>query len=94
MLNAGIYVSENSDSLFSAYKIKIFVKETDKSYKLKLIEFDSRYAGDHMKLVFNDKGKATIEKDKSRHTIRIWGENDFTIYPFRAGIPFYFRKES
>lgn len=94
MLNAGIYVSENSDSLFSAYKIKISVKETDKSYKLELIEFDSRYAGDHMKLVFNDKGKATIGKDRSQHAMRIWGENDFTIYPFRAGIPFYFRKES
>ncbi len=26
--------------------------------------------------------------------MRIWGDDDFTIYPFQAGIPFYFRFKS
>ena len=94
MLNPGIYVAEHNNSMFDEYRIKISVKETEKSYIFQLIKFESRYSADHMKLVFNGKDKAVIKKDRSQHTMRVWGDNCFTIYPFRAGIPFYFKKES
>lgn len=33
-----------------------------------------------------------IKKEKSQHSMNVWSDNDFTIYPFRAGIPFHFEK--
>ena len=71
--------------------ITISVKSTPKRYVLTLIEDKSRFKDGHIKMLF-DKGKtATIGKDKpSRHAIIDWGDDSFTIYPFRNGIPFYF----
>ena len=71
---------------FDIIDITISVKST-----LTLIEDKSRFKDGHIKMLF-DKGKtATIGKDKpSRHAIIDWGDDSFTIYPFRNGVPFYF----
>lgn len=38
--------------------------------------------------------RIVLPKDKPcRHAMRVWSDHDFTIYPFQAGVPFYFEKE-
>lgn len=95
MLKPGRYVAENDDSWISRYRIVMEVKETEKSYIFKLVEYDNRYGYDHIKTMFNGKERKTISKDKpSGHAMRVWDEGSFTIYPFQAGIPFYFELEA
>lgn len=36
---------------------------------------------------------ANVESKPCRHAMRVWSDHDFTIYPFQAGVPFYFEKE-
>lgn len=91
MLKAGRYVAENNDNYLSRYKIVMDVKETEKSFIFKLVEYDNRYGYDHMQLLFKDSDKAIVRKYKSGHAMRVWDDNSFVIYPFQAGIPFYFR---
>ncbi len=44
--------------------------------------------------MFNGKMRKIIRKDKpSGHAMRVWGDDNFTIYPFQVGIPFYFKLE-
>lgn len=94
MLKTGRYVAENNDSWMSRYRIVMEVKETQKSYIFKLVEYDNRYGYDHLKLMFNGKERKTIRKGKNGgNIVRVWGDKDFTIYPFQAGIPFYFKLE-
>ena len=94
MLKPGRYVAENNDSYLSRYKIVMDVKETEKSYVFTMVEYDNRYGHDHIATMFKGKTRKTIRKDKpSGHAMRVWGDNSFTIYPFQAGIPFYFRLE-
>lgn len=91
MLKSGIYEATKDEGMFDRYSIKMKVKETDKSYILELLEFDSNYPPAHMELLFKDKKKVIIHKNKGGHAMRVWGDDNFTIYPFQAGIPFYFR---
>lgn len=95
MLKPGRYVTENKNgSWIYRYRIVMEVKETEKSYVFKLVEYDNRYGYDHIERMFNGKERKTIRKDKPcGHTIRVWGDNNFTIYPFQVGIPFYFKLE-
>ena len=95
MLKPGRYVTENKNgSWIYRYRIVMEVKETEKSYVFKLVEYDNRYGYDHIERMFNGKERKTIRKDKPcGHTIRVWGDDSFTIYPFQVGIPFYFKLE-
>ena len=94
MLKPGRYVAENNDSWHSRCRIVMEVKETEKSYVFKLVEYDNRYGYDHIKTMFNGKKRKTIRKDKpSGHAMQVWGDDNFTINPFQAGIPFYFKLE-
>lgn len=95
MLKPGRYVTENKNgSWIHRYRIVMEVKETEKSYVFKLVEYDNRYGYDHIERMFNGKERKTIRKDKPcGHAMRVWGDDSFTIYPFQAGIPFYFKLE-
>lgn len=94
MLKPGRYVAENNDNWIDRYRIVMEVKETEKSYCFKMVECDNRYGYDHIKMMFDGKERKTIRKDKPcSHAMLVWGDKNFTIYPFRAGIPFYFRLE-
>ena len=102
MLRSGLYKSEQDGNVFDYYKIIIEVKETEKSFVFTLIEFDTQYGATQMENLFQrrwneeareyipNKRKVTIKKDKGGHAIRIWGEDNFTFYPYQAGVPFYF----
>lgn len=95
MLKPGLYVAENNDGTYlDRYRIVMEVKETEKSYCFKIVEYDNRYGYNHIAIMFKGKERKTIRKDKpSGHAMRVWGDDSFTIYPFQAGIPFYFRLE-
>lgn len=88
MLISGQYKA-TEDGMFG-YEIIISVKETEKSYILNLINNNSRYSPAHIDMLFAKSNRVKIDKEKSQHAMRVWSDKDFTIYPFRAGIPFYF----
>lgn len=88
----GRFLSENSDDWLNAFHIVMDVKETDKSYILQLIEFDSRYSATHISLLFSKSKRVVLSKSKGGHAIRKWCDGTFTFYPFQAGIPYYFKR--
>jgi len=89
MLISGQYMA-TEDGMFG-YEIIISVKETEKSYILTLINNNSRYSPAHIDMLFKDSNKIKIDKGKHQHAMQVWSAKDFTIYPFRAGIPFWFK---
>ena len=91
MLN-GLYQCTKNWQGNNEYDIKVRVKETEKSYSMQLVENNSRYSPGHIDRLFSKKDKIMIKKEKSQHSMNVWSDNDFTIYPFRAGIPFHFEK--
>ncbi len=94
MLKPGRYKAEQDGDIFHAYRYVMEVKETEKSYVFKLVEVVNRYADDQIEHIFGKNGRAVLRKDKpSRHAMRVWGDDNFTIYPYQAGIPFYFKLE-
>lgn len=91
MLKTGLYVSENDESIFDAYIIKMNVKETDKSFIFELVSFDSHYSGVHIETLFKKSKRVVLRKNKGGHAIRIWGNDNFTFYPYQAGVPYFFK---
>ncbi len=91
MLKRGIYRAENDDDIFTEYEIVMEVKETDKSFIFKLIKLDSRYNADHIRLLFSKSNRVVVRKQCGGHVMRIWDDDEFTFYPYQAGIPFYFK---
>ena len=91
MLKAGLYIAENHENIWNAFVAKMKVKETEKSYIFELVELETRYAAAHLEMLFKDKKKVVLRKDKGGHAMRVWGEDNFTIYPYQAGIPYFFK---
>lgn len=92
MLKPGIYVAEGGDHYLDYYKITMEVKESEKSYIFRLFELKSRYSADHIKMLFKNGERAVISKSKGGHAMRVWSDEDFTIYPYQAGIPYWFQR--
>lgn len=91
MLKTGLYVSKNDEGIFDAYTIKMKVRETEKSYIFELVSFDSQYSGVHMETFFKESKRAVLRKNKGGHAIRVWGDDNFTFYPYQAGTPYFFK---
>ena len=90
-LKNGIYKAEHNNSIFDKYRIVVNVRETEKSFIFELLEFDSVYSPAPMEEFFRKSKRVVLRKNKGGHAIRIWNYKNFTLYPFQAGIPFYFR---
>ena len=88
----GRYLAENKDDFLKAYHIVVDVKETDKSYIMQLVEFNSRYSASHISLLFSKSKRVVLSKKKGGFAIRSWSDDSFTFYPFQAGTPYYFEK--
>lgn len=73
--------------------ILISVTETTKAYTFNLLENSTRLDYDHFIMLFKNSNTIRINKGKSPHAIITWEDGNFTIYPYRAGIPFLFQKE-
>ena len=80
----GRYLAENKDDFLKAYHIVMDVKETDKSYIMQLIEFNSRYSASHISLLFSKSKRVLLSKKRGGFSIKNWGDNTFTFYPFCA----------
>lgn len=94
MLRPGRYKAEHDGDIFHAYRYIMEVKDTEKSYIFKMVETSNRYASDQIETMFNGRSKVVLRKDKPcRHAMRVWSDHDFTIYPYQAGVPFYFQLE-
>lgn len=93
MLRQGLYVAENDENIWNAYRIEMRVKETEKSYIFELVSFKSRYGASQMEDFFRKAKKVTLRKNKGGHAMRVWGEDNFTFYPYQVGTPYYFRLE-
>lgn len=91
-LTPGLYKAVNGDSIFDEYEITMQVKETEKSYIFQLVDFKSRYSAAHIEMLFKKSKRVVIRKDKGGHAMRVWSDHDFTIYPFQAGVPYWFEK--
>jgi len=88
---AGIYKAENNDSIWDSYSVKMHVKETDKAYIFQLIDLDTLYSAAHIEMMFKRSKRFVLKKNRGGHAMRIWSDGDFTIYPYQAGIPYYFK---
>ena len=85
----GLYRCDKRSQLYHEHTT-IEVKETDKTYIFKLVDHNWRYSFGHVENMFKDKLRVVIKKNKSAHAIQRWNDGSFTLYPYRAGIPFYF----
>ena len=92
-MKTGTYICNRDWRGHSTLHVRVEAKETDKSFILKLIEDSSRFPDGHMKVLFGTTGKATIRKSGSPHAI-LNGEDWFTVYPDRNGVPFLFELET
>ena len=93
VLKAGLYKAEHTGDIFHAYRYVMEVKATEKSYIFRLMEKERRYAHDHLEVMFGSKSRIVISRNRPAGAMRVWSDHDFTIYPFQAGIPFYFQRE-
>lgn len=91
MLKSGIYVAENNDSVYDAYRIKMQVKETRKSFTFELVEFFSHYSGAHIKMLFHGTKRFQLKKGEGAHAIRCLSDVGFDFYPYQAGTPYSFK---
>lgn len=91
MLKEGLYISENHENALDAYTITMHVKETEKAYIFTLIDFESRYSAAHIEMLFKNSKRFVLRKSGGGHALQIWGDDDFTFYPYQAGIPYYFK---
>ena len=94
MLKQGLYIAENDESIWNEYTVKMKVKETEKSYIFELVEFKSRYSGVHIETLFKKSNRFVLRKNKGGHAMRVWGDDNFTFYPYQAGIPYFFKLAS
>lgn len=87
----GIYrCADDPETTWNPNDITIAVKETEKSYIFTLIKDNTRYTDSHIDMLFSKSNRIAINKNRSPHTIRVFDDHSFTIYPYRNGVPFYF----
>lgn len=82
----GVYTAKDEHR---GYDLKVIVKESDKSYVLELLKNNSRFSPGHIDMMFAKSNKIRINKMNRPHAI-IEFDDGFTIYPYRAGVPYYF----
>lgn len=107
LLQNGIYKASKDG--WDGYELTVEVKETEKSIILKVIDYKFRYSIAHIDMLFktdfdhmsyderqnikNGKYRAIIKKQGRGHSLNAWSNGTFTLYPYQAGIPFYFEKQ-
>lgn len=96
MLQTGLYCSEHqSDNYLDNYRVVIHLKETATAFHLTLVDGQFRYGAPQLEAVFQrgEKIRVLVHKHRrNQHAMCIWSDHDFTIYPYRAGVPYHFVK--
>ena len=70
-------------------EVFVRVKETGASFIFQLEPCSRRFLDPPLDDFFKQ-DRNTIKKSGSKHAIQIWSDGDFTLYPFRVGVPFVF----
>ena len=91
MLKSGLYVAENNSNVYDAYRIKLRVKETRKSFTFELVEFFSHYSASTIKMLFHGTKRFQLKKGEGAHAIRCLSDDGFDFYPYQAGTPYSFK---
>ena len=90
-LKSGVYKYVfDSDYSWRYGEVIIILRNLPKSYEFNLIKNTVRYDAPQIDDMFRDKRIIRIKKDYSPHALNIWGEENFTLYPYRVGVPYYF----
>ena len=76
------------------YDITIDIEEKEKTYIFHLIKNTSRFSRGHFEMMFKKSNRVIVKKEKGSHAIKDWNDGTFTIYPYRLGFPYLFKKIS
>ena len=91
-LKSGVYkCTIDSDYPWKKGEVIIVLSVTEKTYTLTLVRNTVRYCAPQIDDMFRDKKTIRINKKYSPHAFNIWGEDNFTLYPYRVGVPYYFK---
>lgn len=71
-------------------KIFVSVKDTKAALSLKLISNSVKYDAPQIDAMFYETKEVKIKKPGGRHGYVDFGDNSFTLYPYRVGVPYYF----
>ena len=97
MLKRGIYRHSHEieyvERTVYAGDIVLEVYETKTAFVLTLMEQQVRYDAPQIDDMFQKSKRVVIKKDGSKHAMRIWDDHSFTVYPYRAGVPYVFNLE-
>lgn len=87
----GLYRSFSKEA-GNEYDILVYVKETMNTYDLELRRLEGKNIPIQLEFLFDGVTTVKIRKDKKLHQVIVWDNEHFTLYPFRAGVPFCFEK--
>lgn len=90
MLN-GIFRYTGDNNPYDQGLLRVRVTETDKEFRLEVIERDMYYTSHTIELF--EKGAVRINKTRTPHVVHTVGDDWLVIYPYRAGVPCVFKKE-
>ena len=93
MLDSGRYIALRQEGTMDDYRITVDFKETEHSFILTLVENDSRYGAPQIEDMFRKNKRVLIKKAGDKHCVKSWGDNSFTLYPYRVGVPYLFEIE-
>lgn len=71
-------------------EIVLFVNDTKNFLSLKLISDTVKYDAPQIDDMFFGREMVNINKRGSKHSYIDFGDNSFTLYPYRVGVPYYF----
>ena len=88
-----IYTTSDGRKILK-YQVTIDIKVTEKSYIFNLVEIiENHGCAYHFDDLFRESKRLVIRRDKpSKHAIHTWSDGTFTLYPYRVGTPYYFKK--
>ena len=89
MLN-GIFECTFENDPYDVGELIVDVRETKNELVLKIVKREMRFDS-YVSVLFGDKEKVTIRKEKSWHGVNC-GNDYFVIYPNRMGTPLVFER--
>ena len=91
-LKTGVYKCIfESEYSWKRGEIIILLRNLPQTLELKLLKNSVRYDAPQIDDMFRNKRIITLRKKYSPHAFNVWGEDNFTLYPYRAGVPYYFK---
>ena len=93
MLKTGLYMWKSSGTGWFGGYVKVWMKETRRSFIITLVENSCKFNAPQLDDLFRDSPRVVIKKSGSKHALNISGDDSFCLYPYRVGVPYPFRME-